>query len=85
MPFYLVTRDGLYLQGPRTPAQVRKLGYGFTTDTQEAWTFPTAVKASAKLHAVALHMEAGHPRGSYPLRNLSVVQHLSSAAGHAAA
>ncbi len=75
MPFYLLNRDGLFLQGPRTPAQVRKLGYGFTTDKQQAWTFPTAGKASAKLHAVARHMEAGQPRGSYPLSNLNVVQH----------
>lgn len=74
MPYFLrSTDDGRYLQGPRTPAQVRKLGYGFTADVLHAWTFATRGDATRKLHAVARHMEAGQPRGSYPLSKLEVV------------
>lgn len=47
---------GLYLKGPRSPAEVRRRGYGFTKDIAEAWPFDTPGKASRKRHAVARHM-----------------------------
>lgn len=71
--FIRTSDDGRYLQGPRTPAQVRKLGYGFTYDIRQAWPFATPGAARGKRHAVARHMEAGQPRGSYPLSKLEVV------------
>lgn len=49
------TRD-YYLKGPRTPAEVRRRGYGFTKDIAEAWPFATQGEASRKRHAVARHM-----------------------------
>lgn len=67
------TDDGRYLQGPRTPAQVRKLGYAFTYDRRQAWPFTTLNEARRKIKAVARHMEAGQPRGSYPLSKLEVL------------
>lgn len=47
---------GHYLKGPRSPADVRRFGYGFTTNIAEAWPFATPGEASRKRHAVARHM-----------------------------
>ena len=54
---------GCYLKGPRSPADVRKLGYAFTVKIAEAWPFATEGEASRKRHAVAKHM-------SWPLSKL---------------
>ena len=48
--------QGCFLQGPRTPAKVRRLGYAFTNSIKEAWPFDTPGHASRKRHAVARHM-----------------------------
>jgi hypothetical protein len=45
-----------YLAGPRTPAEVRKLGYRFTSDRGAAWPFATEKQATAKLRIVDRHM-----------------------------
>lgn len=45
-----------YLSGPRAPDHVRKLGYGFTPDLTDAWPFPSAAQAFAKLRIVNKHM-----------------------------
>ena len=45
-----------FLQGPRTPQQVKKLGYGFTDIEIEIWTFPTEAKAQAKARVIERHM-----------------------------
>lgn len=45
-----------FLQGPRTPQQVKKLGYGFTDIEIEMWTFPTEAKAQAKARVIDRHM-----------------------------
>lgn len=45
-----------YLAGPRTPDHVRKLGYGFTPEPADAWPFPSAAQAFAKLRIVDRHM-----------------------------
>jgi hypothetical protein len=47
---------GRYLKGPRPPAQVRRDGYGFTSDLAEAWTFPSEKQAAAKARIVDRHM-----------------------------
>jgi hypothetical protein len=47
---------GRYLKGPRPPAQVRRDGYGFTSDLAEAWTFPSEQQAAAKARIVNRHM-----------------------------
>lgn len=54
-----------YLKGPRSPADVRKLGYAFTGNAAEAWPFATQGEASRKRHAVAKHM-------SWPLSKLEI-------------
>jgi len=51
---------GPYLQGPRTPKQVRRDGYGFTGDIERAWPFSTAGAARRKASAVDRHMGWGH-------------------------
>jgi hypothetical protein len=53
---HIRTASGQYLQGPRTPAEVRKLGYGFTSDRSAAWPFATEKQAAAKLRVVDRHM-----------------------------
>jgi hypothetical protein len=53
---HIRTTPGQYLQGLRTPAEVRKLGYRFTTDRAAAWPFPTEKQAAAKLRVVSRHM-----------------------------
>lgn len=58
--------QSLYLRGPRSPADVRRVGYGFTKDIAEAWPFDTPGKASRKRHAVARHM-------SWTLDKLAIV------------
>ena len=45
-----------YLAGPRLPAVVRSVGYGFTGDWQSAWPFESQAKAKAKARAVTRHM-----------------------------
>ena len=52
------TIDGCrqYVAGPRLPALVRSVGYGFTGDWQSAWPFESEVKAKAKARIVAKHM-----------------------------
>ena len=53
----LISSDGgQYLQGPRTPEAVKALGYGFTTDPEKAWPFPTLPQAKAKARHVTRHM-----------------------------
>jgi hypothetical protein len=53
---HIRTASGQYLQSPRTPAEVRKLGYGFTSDPAGAWPFVTEKQAAAKLRVVDRHM-----------------------------
>ena len=48
-----------YLKGPRSAADVRKLGYAFTEDATEAWPFSTAKQAEQKAKVVARHMGWG--------------------------
>lgn len=50
---------GHYLTGPRSPADVRRLGYAFTNSIAEAWPFSTPGEASRKRHAVVKHMGWG--------------------------
>lgn len=57
-----------YLKGPRSPADVRKLGYAFTDNVAAAWPFTTEGEASRKRHAVAKHM-------SWPLSKLKICEH----------
>ena len=49
-------RARIYLAGPRTPAEVRRTGYGFTSDRSAAWPFATEKQATAKLRIVDRHM-----------------------------
>ena len=53
---------GKYIEGPSTPAQVKRVGYGFTADKDKAWPFPTKAQAIAKALIVAKHMHWGAPR-----------------------
>jgi len=55
-PHYIRTKSGQYIAGPRTPEQVRKNGYGFTSDRSAAWPFATEKQAAAKLRIVDRHM-----------------------------
>lgn len=48
--------EGQFLKGPRTPAEVKKLGYAFTKEESEAWTFPTEAQAAQKARVVARHI-----------------------------
>lgn len=48
--------EGEFLKGPRTPAEVKKLGYGFTKDASQAWKFATEAQAAQKARVVARHM-----------------------------
>jgi hypothetical protein len=50
---------GPYLQGPRTPQQVRRDGFGFTSDIGQAWPFATLGEARRKASAVNRHMAWG--------------------------
>lgn len=44
-----------YLKGPRSPRDVRRLGYALTNEAAEAWPFETQGKAARKAAAVARH------------------------------
>jgi hypothetical protein len=50
---------GQYLEGPRDPKTVKKLGYGFTPDIAKAWPFPNERQAKAKALIVDRHMGWG--------------------------
>lgn len=50
---------GRYLQGPRDPKEVKRNGYGFTHNADEAWPFASERKASAKARIVERHMGWG--------------------------
>jgi hypothetical protein len=50
---------GKYLEGPRDPKTVKRLGYGFTLDIAMAWPFPTERQAKAKALIVDRHMGWG--------------------------
>jgi hypothetical protein len=56
MNHHIRTADGRLLAGPRTPAEVRRTGYGFTSNPATAWSFPTEKQAQAKLRVVSRHM-----------------------------
>ncbi len=48
-----------YLQGPRPPKLVKKLGYRFTFERSEAWPFDTEKAAANKARIVNAHMGWG--------------------------
>ena len=50
---------GKYLEGPRDPKTVKKLGYRFTPDREKAWPFPNERQAKAKALIVDRHMGWG--------------------------
>jgi hypothetical protein len=50
---------GKYLQGPRTPKEVKSRGYGFTDDVDKAWPFSSERAAANKARIVDLHMGWG--------------------------
>lgn len=50
---------GMFLKGPRSAADVAKLGYAFTWDRDQAWPFPSQKAAAAKARIVNLHMGWG--------------------------
>jgi hypothetical protein len=50
---------GQYLKGPRTPAQVKRYGYGFTNNKALAWNFPSQKQAESKARIVARHWQWG--------------------------
>lgn len=50
---------GMLLKGPRSAADVAKLGYAFTWDRDQAWPFPSQKAAAAKSRIVNLHMGWG--------------------------
>lgn len=50
---------GQYLEGPRDPEKVKRLGYGFTPDLAKAWPFLTERQAMAKALIVDRHMGWG--------------------------
>ena len=56
---------GRYLEGTRTPKQVKKHGYGFTQELQYAWRFGSQAAAANKARIVAKHM-------SWPISNLRI-------------
>jgi hypothetical protein len=58
--------DGSYLQGPRTPQKVKRDGYGFTADIEQAWPFSSHISATAKARIVCRHM-------SWPTTHLTVI------------
>lgn len=45
-----------YIHGPRTPQEVRKLGYHFCQLAWHAWPFPNARQAAHKARIVERHM-----------------------------
>lgn len=49
-------REAQLLQGPRTAAQVKKLGYGFTAVLTESWKFTSEAQALNKARIVNKHM-----------------------------
>lgn len=53
---------GKYIEGPRTPSQVKRYGYGFTDNKEKAWPFPSEARACAKALIVSKHMSWGAPR-----------------------
>lgn len=50
---------GLHLQGPRTPQEVRRRGYGFTPSPVHAWAFKSRKQAEHKARIVERHMGWG--------------------------
>ena len=52
----LISGAKQYLQGPYTPKLVKMAGYGFTTDPERAWPFPSEAQAAAKARIVTRHM-----------------------------
>lgn len=57
-------KDGspsLFLKGPRSPKEVKRLGYGFTNDEAQAWPFPSHKQAENKGRVLYIHM--GHGSG----------------------
>lgn len=50
---------GKYLEGPRDAKTVKRHGYGFTTDPEKAWPFPSEKQAKAKALIVDRHMGWG--------------------------
>jgi hypothetical protein len=48
-----------YLQGPRTPRCVQRMGYGFTLEQSKAWPFATEKAAANKARIVNAHMGWG--------------------------
>lgn len=45
-----------FIKGPRTPAYVKKWGYCFTKDKDEAWPFPSEKAAAHKARIIEKHM-----------------------------
>lgn len=62
MPTYILictaasTCPGKYLQGPKPPAHVKKLGYKFDLDRSGAWPFPSEKQAVNKARIICRHM-----------------------------
>lgn len=50
---------GMYLEGPRSPEDVRRRGYRFTPFPHAAWPFPSLKQAEAKALIVDKHMGWG--------------------------
>lgn len=48
--------SGFYIQGPRTPYQVKRNGYCFLSTRQDAWPFPSEAQARNKARIVERHM-----------------------------
>ena len=50
---------GRFLEGPRTPKQVKRDGYGFAKEVSKAWPFASQRQANAKARIVERHMGWG--------------------------
>lgn len=50
-----------FLQGPRSPNEVKRRGYSLTEKEEEAWTFSTRKQAENKARILYIHM--GHGAG----------------------
>lgn len=69
MPTYIIrvaelsgdALSGRYIEGPRTPAEVKRDGYGFGRDRAKAWPFPNQRQAAHKARIIERHMS--QPRG----------------------
>lgn len=48
---------GMYLKGPTSPQEVKRLGYAMTREKAEAWPFPNVRQASAKVKVLAKHFQ----------------------------